>query len=217
MDVNYSDTIIKVKEKIQLKKGILPKNQKLCSKWGSETLKENKTIADYINRDYDQYLNLYVKGDNYQINVQYENKLNFELNIEPFNTVRDIKNKIQEKIKIDPDEQSLIFIKNKEELKDNATLGDYNIESSCTLLLYLRKNAYKIFVKALNNKYISVDVEPFETIEKIKYKIYCKEGLPTRDFILSFKGKRLEEYKTLEELNIDPESSLDELLTYYKI
>ena len=215
LDVNYSDTITKVKEKIQLKKGILPKNQKLCSKWGSETLKENKTIADYINRDYDQYLNLYVKGDNYQINVQYENKLNFELNIEPFNTVRDIKNKIQEKIKIDPDEQSLIFIKNKEELKDNATLGDYNIESSCTLLLYLRKNTYKIFVKALNNKYISVDVEPFETIEKIKYKIYCKEGFPTRNFILSFKGKRLEEYKTLEELKIDPKSSLDLLLSYY--
>ena len=152
LDVNYSDTITKVKEKILLKKGILPKIQKLCSKWGSETLKDNKTIADYINRDYDQYLNLYVKGDNYQINVQYVNKLDFKLSVEPFNTIRDIKNKIQEKIKIDPDEQTLIFIKNEEELKDNATLGDYNIESSCTLLLYLRNNTYEIFVKFFHNK-----------------------------------------------------------------
>ena len=213
LDVNYSDTITKVKEKIQLKKGILPKIQKLCSKWGSETLKENKTIADYINRDYDQYLNLYVKGDNYQINVQYENKLNFKLNIEPFNTIRDIKNKIQEKIKIDPDEQTLIFIKNKEVLEDNATLGDYNIESSCTLLLYLRKNTYEIFVKTLN-KTIAFDVDPFDTIEKIKEKIYDKVGLNQYEFVLLFKGKRLEEYKTLEELNIKPESSLDVILKY---
>ena len=180
---------------------------------GSETLKENKTIADYINRDYDQYLNLYVKGDNYQINVQYVNKLDFKLNVEPFNTIRDIKNKIQEKIKIDPDEQTLIFIKNKEVLKDNVTLGDYNIESSCTLLLYLRKNTYEIFVKTLN-KTIVVDVEPFDTIEKIKEKIYDKEGLLQYQFVLLFNGKRLEEYKTLEELNIKPESSLDVILKY---
>ena len=211
LDVNYSDTITKVKEKIQLKKGILPKIQKLCSKWGSETLNENKTIADYINRDYDQYLNLYVKGDNYQINVQYVNKLDFKLNVEPFNTIRDIKNKIQEKIKIDPGEQILIFIKNKEELKDNATLGDYNIESSCTLLLYLRTNSYQIFVKTLN-KTITVDVEPFDTIEKIKEKIYNKVGLLQYGFTLLFQGKRLEEYKTLEELNIIPESTLHVIL-----
>ena len=214
MNVNYSDTITKVKEKIQLKKGILPKIQKLCSKWGSETLKENKTIADYINRDYDQYLNLYVKGDNYQINIKDENRLNFKLDVEPFNTIRDIKNKIQEKIKIEPDEQILIFIKNKEELKDNATLADYNIESSCTLLLYLRNNTYEIFVKYLHNKTIVIDVEPFDTIEKIKDKIYDKDGLVPNDFVLSFKGKRLEEYKTLEELNIEPKSSLDVLLKY---
>ena len=213
LDVNYSDTITKVKEEIQLKKGILPKIQKLCSKWGSETLKENKTIADYINRDYDQYLNLYVKGDNYQINVQYVNKLNFKLNVEPFNTIRDIKNKIQEKIKIDPGKQILIFIKNKEELKDDATLGDYNIESSCTLLLYLRKNTYEIFVKTLG-VIVAVDVEPFDTIEKIKDKIYDKVGLLQTQFILSFKGKKLEEYKSLEDLNIEPESSLDLLLKY---
>ena len=121
-------------------------------------------------------LNLYVKGESYKINVQYVNKLDFKLNVEPFNTIRDIKNKIQEKIKIEPDEQILIFIKNKEELKDNVTLGDYNIESSCTLLLYLIKNTYEIFVKTLN-KTIVVDVEPFDTIEKIKEKIYDKVGL----------------------------------------
>ena len=213
LNVNYSDTITKVKEKIQLKKGILPKNQKLCSKWGSETLKENKTIADYINRDYDQYLNLYVKGDNYQINIQYVDKLNFKLNIEPFNTIRDIKNKIQEKIKIDPDEQMLIFIKNEEELKDNATLGDYNIESSCTLLLYLRKNTYEIFVKTLYRT-IVVDVEPFDTIEKIKDKIFEQEGHIPSSYILYFGGKRLEEYKTLEELNIVPKCCLHLLLKY---
>ena len=206
--------ITKVKEKIQLKKGILPKIQKLCSKWGSETLKENKNIADYINRDYDQYLNLYVKGDDYQINIKDENRLNFKLDVEPFNTIRDIKNKIKEKIKVEPDEQILIFIKNKEELKNNATLGDYNIESSCTLLLYLRKNTYQIFVKTLNNRTIVIDIVPFDTIEKIKDKIYNKEGLVPNDFILSFNGKRLEEYKTLEELNIEPESSLDVLLKY---
>ena len=50
------------------------------------------------------------------------------------------------------------------------------------------------------------------TFEKIKEKIYNKVGLLQYGFILLFHGKKLEEYKTLEELNIKPESSLDVIL-----
>ena len=65
-----------------------------------------------------------------------------------------------------------------------------------------------IFVEILNGKLIKIEVEPSDTIENIKDKVQCKEGIPPEDQNYVFADKKLEDEKTLEDYNIQEESKL---------
>lgn len=66
----------------------------------------------------------------------------------------------------------------------------------------------QIYVITEMRKSITVAVSDSDTIENIKAKIEDKEGIPSYQHLLTFRGQQLQDWRTLSYYNIKSPSTL---------
>ena len=108
-----------------------------------------------------------------------------------------------------------LYLDNKE-LEDDKTLFDYKIknESKINMFLNYKKfvNGYQIFIKTLTGKTITMNAYPEYSIGLLKLLIFEKENIYTDQQRLVFSGRQLSDNYTLDDYNIQKESTIHLIL-----
>ena len=135
------------------------------------------------------------------------------LNVESSDSIENIKSIIQYKVNIPSNQLKLVFAS--KQLENDKTIGDYKIENDSTIdgifgILGggIENSSKQIFIKTLQGKSITLDVNDNDTIESIKKKIMDIEGIPQDQQRLVFNGKQLEDGNTLKDYNIEADSTI---------
>lgn len=135
-------------------------------------------------------------------------------NLQRTDSVEILKNRIQAKEGIPPDQQRFIFAS--KQLEDWRTFSDYNIQSYSTVHLVIRlrggaKTTLAIHVKQVNGNILTLETSCVTEVDDFKREISRKTNVPPERQTLLIRGREIEEGKLLNYLQ--DEDTVDLIVT----
>ena len=173
----------------------------------NKSFKENESqnFESYIQSEFVVVNQEEIKMEIHINNVNEEGET-FRIHAQPYDTIKNVKLKIQYAVHI-PFKKQELKISNRL-LEDEATLEYYNIENGSTIDLIPAKGIMTIFGDPHYTDKITLEVYPDETIENVKARIQGKLQIRSRYQKLIYKSEILEDDKTLDYYNIQEESTI---------
>jgi hypothetical protein len=176
----------------------LIKNSCVCCYRDNYKIEVDKEIENKTN---EFEIRKYKPDENFKIIIQTYNSNVIELEVNSEMTVEELKNKIENLLKIRKNYQELLYLVYK--LKDDKrTLKEYYIRPNG--IVFLRGHYFPLIFSYFYNKSLKyiLGINIAEQISQIKKDIIFRLKLDYNNFILMSNGKELEDSKYLIEYNI---------------
>jgi ubiquitin C len=158
-----------------------------------------------------------------QIAIKTQSEFSIMLILDPGQSVKRLKEKIEDEAQIPVENQRLLF--GGASLDDDRTVGDYGVSHGNTILLSTSvvprlpqtietldkltvQDEVQIFVRNLNGKTMAVMISPSDTVDRLHELVFERTGIPTSEQRLLYGGKQLEAGRLLSDYGILKESTL---------
>jgi hypothetical protein len=203
IDIDPSETVGALKQRVQTFDGRVPENadEEVRMLYNGAPLDDLHPLADY-DIPKSGVIDM-VTGQTVYVNTP-DGKV-LTLDVDPFDTVLDLKRQLQNIEGIPVDYQRLLL--NKLPLADNnQTLKAAKMKPGSTLDL---QDANPIYVTTPSGRTITIDCDPSTPISQLKNKLLAVEGVPVEQQKIFFAGKPLANGRTLEDYRVPKGATLN--------
>lgn len=202
LEVDSSDTIGNLKEKIKDKKGF-PAEEQLLFFQSKTQLKDDRTVCDY-NIQNKSTVKLSLQIYRLEVTILTEGRRPVTLEVNATDSILELKREIQDVTGVPLKKQCLSFAGI--ELENERTIFAYNIQNKSSINLVVKIKVY--LVTPLSQEKMTLVLKPKDNIGSIKDKIYAQTKIPSHRQVLKFNDEELDDVHTLKYYNIESKSKL---------
>ncbi|KAA6355033.1 MAG: putative ubiquitin, partial [Streblomastix strix] len=200
---HVEDTVLDLKKRITAKIHTPVQQQRLSFKWN--VLSNDQKITEI---DFGQGDEIQLDSDDRILDIKMPNGKQINISVKNEERVKDICKRALQLENINED--GFYLHMNRIKMDKNKFMGEINFPSQC--IITIQKKLMIVYSKDLIGKIMALEVESQDTIESVKQQIQKNDGIQSDQYRLIFNGQELEDGKTLNEYNIQDESTMIRVL-----